>query len=47
MSYLMVRKERIELSRVAPQKPKSCASTNSATFAFNDYELYTNIITMI
>lgn len=41
MSYLMVRKERIELSRVAPQKPKSCASTNSATFAiFND--LYLN-----
>ncbi len=30
----MVRKERLELSRVAPQDPKSSASTNSATFAF-------------
>ena len=30
----MVRKERLELSRVAPQEPKSSASTNSATFAF-------------
>ncbi len=29
----MVRKERLELSRVAPQDPKSSASTNSATFA--------------
>jgi hypothetical protein len=29
----MVRKERLELSRVSPQEPKSWASTNSATFA--------------
>ena len=29
----LVRKERLELSRVAPQEPKSCASTSSATFA--------------
>ena len=29
----MVRKERLELSRVAPQESKSCASTSSATFA--------------
>ena len=29
----MVRKERLELSRVAPLVPKTSASTNSATFA--------------
>ena len=29
----MVRKERLELSRVPPLEPKSSASTNSATFA--------------
>ena len=29
----MVRKERLELSRVTPLEPKSSASTNSATFA--------------
>ena len=29
----MVRKERLELSRVTPLDPKSSASTNSATFA--------------
>ncbi len=29
----MVRKERLELSRVAPLDPKSSASTNSATLA--------------
>lgn len=29
----MVRKERLELSRVAPLEPKSSASTNSATLA--------------
>gem|GEM_PF-6285063 len=29
----MVRKERLELSQVAPLEPKSSASTNSATFA--------------
>ena len=29
----MVRKERLELSRVAPLAPKASASTNSATFA--------------
>ena len=31
----MVRKERLELSQVALLEPKSSASTNSATFAFN------------
>ena len=31
----MVRKERLELSRVAPLEPKSSASTNSATFAIS------------
>ena len=30
----VVRKERLELSRVAPLEPKSRASTNSATFAW-------------
>ena len=30
----MVRKERLELSRLAALEPKSSASTNSATFAF-------------
>ena len=30
----MVRKERLELSQVAPLAPKASASTNSATFAF-------------
>ena len=29
----LVRKERLELSRVAPLEPKSSASTNSATLA--------------
>ncbi len=29
----MVRKERLELSQVAPLEPKSSASTNFATFA--------------
>ena len=29
----MVRKERLELSRLATLEPKSSASTNSATFA--------------
>ena len=29
----MVRKERLELSRVTPLAPKASASTNSATFA--------------
>jgi hypothetical protein len=29
----MVRKERLELSRVAPLEPKSSASASSATFA--------------
>jgi hypothetical protein len=32
-SFGLVRKERLELSRVAPLEPKSSASTNSATFA--------------
>ena len=31
--YRMVRKERLELSRVTPLEPKSSASTNSATLA--------------
>ena len=30
----LVRKERLELSRVTPLAPKASASTNSATFAF-------------
>ncbi len=30
---MMVRKERLELSRLAALEPKSSASTNSATFA--------------
>ena len=30
---LLVRKERLELSRLAALEPKSSASTNSATFA--------------
>ena len=35
----MVRKERLELSRVTPLEPKSSASTNSATFAIRlDYQ---------
>jgi hypothetical protein len=29
----LVRKERLELSRVSPLAPKASASTNSATFA--------------
>ncbi|KTC95742.1 hypothetical protein Lery_2037 [Legionella erythra] len=34
MNYMnMVRKERLELSRVTPLEPKSSASTSSATFA--------------
>ena len=37
----MVRKERLELSRLAALEPKSSASTNSATFAlpFLDFPL--------
>ena len=31
----MVRKERLELSRVTPLEPKSSASTSSATLAIN------------
>ncbi len=30
---ILVRKERLELSRVAPLAPKASASTDSATFA--------------
>ncbi len=30
---MLVRKERLELSRLAALEPKSSASTNSATFA--------------
>ncbi len=33
LSINLVRKERLELSRVTPLEPKSSASTNSATFA--------------
>ena len=33
----MVRKERLELSRVTPLEPKSSASTNSATFANKEF----------
>ncbi len=32
--FYMVRKERLELSRLTALEPKSSASTNSATFAF-------------
>ena len=32
----MVRKERLELSRVTPLEPKSSASTNSATLALGN-----------
>ena len=32
-NFKMVRKERLELSRVTPLAPKASASTNSATFA--------------
>jgi hypothetical protein len=32
---VMVRKERLELSRLAALEPKSSASTNSATFALS------------
>ena len=31
----MVREERLELSRLSTLEPKSSASTNSATLAFN------------
>lgn len=31
----LVRLERLELSRVAPQRPQRCASTNSAITAAN------------
>jgi hypothetical protein len=34
MMLVMVRKERLELSRLAALEPKSSASTNSATFAW-------------
>ncbi len=36
----MVRKERLELSRVTPLVPKTSASTNSATFARVDVQGY-------
>lgn len=37
----MVRKERLELSRVTPLEPKSSASTNSATLAMGTLTLST------
>ena len=43
----MVRKERLELSRLTALEPKSSASTNSATFARyisgRDYIIYTRL----
>ena len=36
---IMVRKERLELSQVTLLVPKTSASTNSATFAYEIYEL--------
>lgn len=41
----MVRKERLELSQVAPLEPKSSASTNSATFALNNSYKTVNFVT--
>ena len=38
----LVRKERLELSRVTPLDPKSSASTNSATFAHDEIILALN-----
>ena len=39
ISSRLVRKERLELSRVTPLEPKSSASTSSATFAPRYYEV--------
>ncbi len=36
LNWALVRKERLELSRLAALEPKSSASTNSATFALFD-----------
>src|SRR5882724_6223032 len=41
----MVRKERLELSRLAALEPKSSASTNSATFALIKLNAVVKIIT--
>src|SRR6266481_3860780 len=41
----MVRKERLELSRLAALEPKSSASTNSATFALIKLNAVVRIIT--
>ena len=35
LKLFMVRKERLELSRLTALEPKSSASTNSATFAWD------------
>ena len=43
---LMVRKERLELSRLAALEPKSSASTNSATFALSCSQLREGIIAL-
>ena len=37
--FYLVRKERLELSRLAALEPKSSASTNSATFALHCIQL--------
>lgn len=40
----MVRKERLELSRLAALEPKSSASTNSATFALMRLQIKTTVL---
>src|SRR4030067_1965183 len=39
LNWALVRKERLELSRLAALEPKSSASTNSATFALLRFQL--------
>ena len=43
----LVRKERLELSRLAALEPKSSASTNSATFALFLFQLWADYITKL
>ncbi len=40
MRWQLVRKERLELSRVTPLAPKTSASANSATFADKTITLF-------
>ncbi len=44
LKKILVRKERLELSRVAPLEPKSSASANSATFAQKTIKIQDSII---